>query len=103
MSGAGRNRETDKIIQKIVVEVAPKVLTERLKILAIVDLKDKLKDINVPCCYIQAENDKLVPSGAVNDFKKSIKKLKVYKINGPHFILQAEPKACAEVICQAVT
>ncbi|WP_321530401.1 serine aminopeptidase domain-containing protein [uncultured Desulfuromonas sp.] len=92
-----------ELFKKNVGKVAPEVLAQRLKILATVDLTNKLKDIKVPCCYIQAKNDKLVSSGAVTDFEKGIKKLRVHRINGPHLILQAEPKACAEVICQEVT
>jgi surfactin synthase thioesterase subunit len=91
------------LFKKTVTEVAPKVLTERLRILATIDLRKKLKDIKVPCCYIQAKNDSLVSIIALKDFEEGLKNLKVHKVNGPHFILQAEPKACTEAIYQEHT
>ena len=101
--GTGATEKQVVLFKKAVAEVAPEVLAERLQILATVDLRNKRRDIKVPCCYIQAEDDKLVPSGALNDFEKGIEKLNVQKINGPHFILQAEAKGCAEIICHEIT
>ncbi len=101
--GTKATEEQIESFKSTVAGVAPEVLAERLRILATVDLRNKLKGINVPCCYLQAENDRLVPSGVLNDFEKGLKKLNVHKVYGPHFILQAEPKACAEAICQEAT
>ena len=49
--------------------------------------------------YIQPTNDSLVPPECVEEFSKAMGNLTIYQVNGPHFILQANPSACAEIIC----
>lgn len=88
---------------KIIKKVAPEVLAQRLKILAVIDLREALKGINIPCCYIKPSDDKLVPSSSIYDFVVGIKIIKIKPVNGPHFVLQAEPKRCAEAICKEAT
>ncbi len=78
--------------------VNPKVLAARLAILAKVDLSADLSGISTPCSFIQATQDRLVPRNAVDVFREGLKNLDVVSVPGPHFILQAESKACAEVI-----
>lgn len=54
--------------------------------------------VALPCVYIQATNDRLVPPGSVKKFREVISKLEVIKVPGPHFILQANPVKCAHLI-----
>lgn len=51
-----------------------------------------------PCLYLQAENDRLVPPGAVEDLRVALPQLQVQRLPGPHIILLAEPEAGARVI-----
>jgi pimeloyl-ACP methyl ester carboxylesterase len=52
--------------------------------------------------YIQPTNDSLVAPECVEEFSKAMGNLTIYQVNGPHFILQANPSACAEIISNEV-
>ena len=45
-------------------------------------------------------DDKLVPEDNLNLFKSVNSDVKVVSVSGPHFILQANPEKCAEVITE---
>ena len=57
-----------------------------------------LSSVKVPCLYLQASMDRLVPASAVAAFKKGIPQLQVVQIDGPHFILQTRPQECYKAI-----
>lgn len=89
--------ETAKIFldmwQRIKVLVPAKVLVHRLNIINQVNVLECLPKIKIPCCYMQATSDRSVPASSLSDFVELIPDLKVVKIKGPHFILQAKPQA----------
>ncbi len=60
------------------------------------------KAIEIPCLYIQATSDKLVPKTKYLEFKKYFNNIKIVQINGPHFIMQAKPVECAREVRQYV-
>jgi pimeloyl-[acyl-carrier protein] methyl ester esterase len=84
--------------QAVLHKVEPLILTQRLKMLANVNVISALTHIKIPCCYIQATDDRLVPSNNIKPFQTILPHLIIHKINGPHFILQAKPVACAKAI-----
>ncbi|MGD0021591.1 MAG: alpha/beta hydrolase [Smithellaceae bacterium] len=84
--------------KKVHADVPAHVMNHRLKIINNVDVTKWLKELPVPCCYLQATNDRLVPSSCLDDLKKCAPLLEVRRINAPHFILQAQPQACLDAI-----
>ena len=82
------------IWRRIQTMVEPEVLIERLRLINRVDVRPYLPRLTLPCAYLQATGDRTVPTSAVVDFSTSIPQLQVYRIPGPHFILQAQPLAC---------
>jgi pimeloyl-[acyl-carrier protein] methyl ester esterase len=80
--------------ERVHAGVAPHVLNHRLGLINSVDVTKWLEKLSVPCCYLQATNDRVVPSSCLIDMEKGISGLVTKKIKGPHFILQAEPQAC---------
>lgn len=84
-------------------QVPAKVLAHRLKIISQVDVRIWLSKMTIPCCYIQATCDRTVPASALNDFTEAIPDLRVKRIRGPHFILQAKPEASLNAIRNFVT
>ncbi len=72
--------------------VQPEVLVHRLKIINRVDVRGFLPGLSVPCLYLQAASDRTVPESALFDFMEAIPDLRVKRIPGPHFILQARPR-----------
>lgn len=70
------------------------VIAQRLHDASQIDVVPLLPRITMPCLYIQATKDKLVPPRVLLDLEKGINKLYVIAIEGPHFILQARPECC---------
>ncbi len=78
--------------------VQPEVLARRVRELA--NARPAPKEIALPCCYIQATEDRLVPQGAIKAFEAMAADLDIRRVEGPHFILQARPRECAGVILE---
>ncbi len=76
----------------------PGVLAMRAREGSRVDVTESLANIKVPCLYIAADNDRLVPSRALDYLKQHLPDLDVVTLQGAHFILQVQPKACFDVI-----
>jgi pimeloyl-ACP methyl ester carboxylesterase len=84
--------------KKVHAGVPARVMDHRLKIINRVDVTKWLKKFPVPCCYLQATDDRVIPSSCLADFEKGIPNLVVKRIKAPHFILQAQPQACLDAI-----
>ncbi len=78
--------------------VPPEVLVHRLKIINRVDVRGFLPRLSVPCLYLQAASDRTVPDSALFDFMEAVPDLRLRRIPGPHFILQARPRESLDAI-----
>ena len=87
-----------KMLRKSIRANQAEILAQRIRSATNLDVRQSLDKIEMPCLYIQASNDRLVPDKAVIDFKQRIRNLEVHKMNGAHFILQTQPKISFEVI-----
>jgi len=94
--GLAANRVIIELFRKSMNQVSPRILSFRLE--EISKLQNTYRHSEVKSIYIQATNDKLVPKKCVESFKQIFKNIKVFQIEGSHFILQSNPVACAEVI-----
>jgi pimeloyl-ACP methyl ester carboxylesterase len=83
---------------RVKAQVPAKVLAHRLRIMSRVDVRVWLPKIAVPCLYLQATRDMSVPASALLDFSQQVPDLRVRRIKGPHFILQARPRECLAAI-----
>lgn len=85
-----------KLFEFSLAEVSQATLAARLKTLS------KLMYLpfvsTLPVVYIQATKDKLVPTLVLQDFVSAYPRMKVIKIQGPHFLLQARAEECAKII-----
>jgi pimeloyl-[acyl-carrier protein] methyl ester esterase len=97
----GEKEATDVFLSmwaRVKTMVPPKVLVHRLKVISQMDVRQWLPKLTIPCCYIQATCDRAVPSSSLFDFAEAIVDLRVRRIRGPHYILQAQPQACLSAI-----
>jgi len=97
----GGEEATDLLIglwARVRVIVPAKVLVHRLKLISQVDVRKWLPKLTLPCLYIQASSQRSVPASSLFDFAEAIPDLRVKRIRGPHFILQAQPRASLAVI-----
>jgi len=79
--------------QRVKALVPAKVLVHRLRVISRVDVRGWLPKLTIPCLYIQATSDRSVPTSSLFDFIELVPDLRVKRIKGPHFILQAQPQA----------
>ncbi len=89
------------LLREALSSVAPEVLRQRL---AIVGRTHEFgKAPNIPCYYIQATQDRLVPSSAAEWFGGHFEQFKLKRVHGPHFLLQARPEECGDLVAKIVS
>ncbi len=97
----GDERQIDALLplwKKVHAEVPRQILTSRLSLINHLDVTGDLRKLVIPCLYLQAENDRIVPAKCLKDFEQNVPHLSVRKIKAPHFILQAQPESCLMAI-----
>jgi len=90
---------SDDLISKfrdVISKIGDKILCFRLRQIA--SLKFEPQKLESRAIYLQATDDKLVSKNSFIDYKQSIENLRVIHVQGPHFLLQANPSACAAII-----
>jgi len=95
----GRDTDTTDLrrVRDALSEVSPAVLSQRMRLIAKTHAF-ATSNTGVPCYYIRATEDRLVPASAMQWFKQHFNHLHVDNIEGPHFLLQTKPRECARVI-----
>jgi pimeloyl-ACP methyl ester carboxylesterase len=82
----------EDMLHRIRAMVPAQVLDHRLRVIGTTDVRAWLHKLTLPCLYIQAGADRAVPPSALFDFTEAVADLRVVRIRGPHFILQAQPQ-----------
>jgi len=98
--GSGANDELISLFRKTLKSVPPNVIHSRLK--EISKLKLNCDKIPIDCSYIQATGDRLVANARLEDFNVVSNRIRVHQVAGPHFILQANPKECANIMIEEI-
>ncbi|ABC27609.1 conserved hypothetical protein [Hahella chejuensis KCTC 2396] len=76
--------------------VPPNTLKARLKSLQ--QLHWRHEPAPIPSIYLQASDDYLVSPGKVQEIQQYFPNNRLMRIKGPHFLLQANPAACARTL-----
>jgi len=100
--GKEASHESIDEFRQVLKLVSPSILTQRLKEIARHKCDMMESKSNCPCWYIQASNDKLIPSNAIKSIRLVFPKIEVVVIDGSHFIAQVEPKKCAKQIIKCI-
>lgn len=79
-------------------QVPAAVLRARLRAALLVDWRHELHALACPVLYLQATADRVVPAGAARCIAAQRADLACARIEGPHFLLQAAPRAVVEAI-----
>jgi pimeloyl-ACP methyl ester carboxylesterase len=98
LMGRFASPELRRLHARVLRQVSPKALTARLEAIADVDVRALLDRVRVPMLYLRATEDRLVPRSAAASFKRFAPSAHVVKMEGPHFLLQANPVETARVI-----
>ena len=99
--GFSTSNEIINLFKTAIKKVSPHVLAYRLK--EITQLKVIDENFELRTSYIQASNDKLVLKKSLKDWQKVCKDINIFQVNGEHFILQANPVKCAQIISEEVS
>jgi len=85
-------------IRAVLQSVSPAVLRARAQAALSCVRVESLDRVEVPVLYLRATEDRLVPRSASQHLQQAIPSVTVTTIEGPHFLLQAVPSACAAAI-----
>lgn len=91
------HRELPRQLADALGRTAPNVLTHRLRLIAAAKAPPQIPDA-IPCHYLQATRDRLVPARAAKWFARHFVPFHLRKVDGPHMLLQARPRECARLI-----
>jgi pimeloyl-ACP methyl ester carboxylesterase len=93
--GRGANVRQLALLREALTAVSPGVIAHRLGLVGTRQpfIRSQFK---VPCYYLQARQDRLVPPTAARWFQQHVQPCQVESLDGPHFLLQAKPQECAE-------
>ncbi len=98
--GLNANKQIIGLFKQSIKSVLPNIISFRLK--EIIKLQKIDHACKIRASYIQATNDKLVPKRCAKDFKENFSEITVFQVTGPHFILQAAPIVCAEIVVNEI-
>lgn len=93
-------KKLSPLFRTIEKRLNPAVLTHRIRMLNEIDVIEESRLITVPCCYIQALQDRLVSRKSVRLFRENLRDITIKEVNGPHAILQSRPDECAVIIME---
>jgi pimeloyl-ACP methyl ester carboxylesterase len=95
LGGSAPEGTLDKLFE-VFYMISPEVLASRLDEMRKLTLHQEVLDM--PAMYIQATDDLLLPDNALNDVKAFLPQIEVHRIDGPHLILDTQPKTCARLV-----
>ncbi|MES2943874.1 MAG: alpha/beta hydrolase [Pseudomonadota bacterium] len=87
-----------KMLGHALRQVSPAVMVRRAREVISVDELEKLKLLQVPVMYLQAEQDRVVPPSSAKLIQRKLPNMEIVKIPGPHCLLQASPVLVAQVV-----
>jgi pimeloyl-[acyl-carrier protein] methyl ester esterase len=101
---AGRaTLELERAHAMAIARVSARVINARVAAVLGLDYRAMLEKIAVPILYLRARADRLIPASAGRAILERRPDIELAEIDGPHFLLQCEPAACAEVVIKFLT
>jgi pimeloyl-ACP methyl ester carboxylesterase len=96
---AGRGTTRIRHLHSVAMSrVSGKALRARVAAVLAVDHRAQLRQVAVPILYLRATRDRLIPASAGRAVLELRPDARLVEIEGPHFLLQTEPQACAEAV-----
>lgn len=99
--GQGASKELLSKFITVTKSIPDLVLKNRLEVMSQQRLPITTSDI--PSIYIQALSDRLISSKKGREFTKVFINIEYIEIEGPHFILQSQPKESARLVTEAIS
>ncbi|MGD8783737.1 MAG: alpha/beta hydrolase [Thioalkalispiraceae bacterium] len=96
--GSDTNKTLSRLLRQSVKENLSGILAQRARDGSKIDVTNILHKVKVPCLYIAASQDRLVPHTAIKDLQDKLPNIQVVTVEGPHFILQVQPRQCYTIV-----
>ena len=100
--GQGAPPELVAAVRKAISQAEPRVLRNRLQLIADCSERSDLVRVNVPILHLRALQDTLVSAECAQEIQRFNSRTKLTAIAGPHLVLQREPQQCADVVVRFV-
>jgi pimeloyl-ACP methyl ester carboxylesterase len=98
--GPNASQSLKQSVRAAVSSVRPHVLSARLRAVLACDVRTDLSKIAVPILYIRATRDRLVHRNCMEEIQAILPQTAVVEVDGPHLVLQREPKRSAEIVAR---
>ncbi len=85
-------------LQQTLSDISADTLRARLRAVLEVDYSGKMKEIEIPVLYLQAADDRIVPSSAGRYIQTAVPSTTIVRLHSPHLLLQAIPFEAATVV-----
>lgn len=85
-------------VQRAITPIAPEVLSARLRCVLRCDARQALQRIRIPVLILHATRDGLIGGAGLREIARIKPDVQVESVDGPHLLLQKEPRKCAEII-----
>ncbi len=102
MLGQQASGELAALFWRAQAQLGPGVLEARVRALLAVDARAAARACPVPLFYLGAKSDRLVTARAFAALARERPDIERSELDGPHLILQAEPRASAAAIARFV-
>lgn len=89
-------------VRGALADVKPEVLAARFRSVLSCDERVNLKRLTLPILFIRPTRDGLVPTLAYEEIRATNSMVEMREIDGPHLVLQANPRKCVEVVAEFV-
>src|ERR1700761_2128013 len=99
---AEASRVKTRKLKNTIRGVSPEVLARRAQMILSCDVRPELARLTVPLLYLQGSRDAIVGRKSFQEIRKIKPDAEVAVIEGPHLILQCEPRAAAAEIMRFV-
>lgn len=101
LNGERDNQLLDRAVS-VLRSVPAARMHARLATLATVDVRPLLSSVKAPALYLRATRDRVVHRRLGRALTDELANVSVQEIDGPHLLLQARPRECAEAILRFI-
>lgn len=100
--GFRASRDQVRLLRNSIAKVPPVVLLQRLRLVATTRCLAH-EEAEIPCFYLQATRDLLVPAHAAAWFQRHFKQFQLFRMKGPHAMVQTAARDCAQRVVEVLS
>jgi pimeloyl-[acyl-carrier protein] methyl ester esterase len=85
-------------LRRVLQLVSPAVLSRRVREALNCDARSDLARTTVPLMYVQAAHDRVISDSGFREMKRIRPDISIARVDGPHLLLQREPRKVADIV-----